>query len=110
MGFNTTIFILNDRLSDIEKDPERFVADIAEAVLDGTDHAFGQTTVIRSDHADVPRLYYTHRNSIIELSGYSHRTEEIYGRGDFAKDVINSAIESAKAQIADLERIKETWT
>lgn len=67
MGFMTEISILNDRLSDIERDPARFVADI----IRGTNHGgeryfFGQTTIHPSHHADTAHVYLAARNSFIE--------------------------------------------
>ncbi len=103
MGYNTTIFVLNDRLHDIKKNPERFVEDIWDGVYDGADHAFGQTTVMRSDHADVPRLYLTHQNSILELDRWSRRTMEYAKRGESDRVRIRGSIERARHMLDNLE-------
>lgn len=109
MGFNTTVFILNDQLSSIERDPGRFVRDISRGLNDGDDHALGQTTVMHSEHADVPRLYYTCGNTIVELSAYSKRTKEIYERASYTRDWVDSAIAEAKQMIERLEEAKAGW-
>lgn len=109
MGYNTTVFILNDRLDAIERDPERFVRDIVHGLNDGTDRAIGQTTVMESRHADEPRLYLTHQNSIIELSPYSRRTKELDTYGPHSKAVIDRAIESAEYLLAALKTKRKDW-
>jgi hypothetical protein len=76
MGFNTTVFLLNDRLSEIKANPQRFVDEILSSTYQGNDgNVIGQTTVMPSAHADIPRLYITHRNGITDLS-YSHNLQK----------------------------------
>lgn len=102
MGYNTTVFILNDCLSDIERNPEKFVADIARHLNGGTDHALGQTTVMKTAHADVPRLYLTSHNSIIELDEYADRTLDLHERG--FEQPVRQAIAIARDKLDRLER------
>jgi hypothetical protein len=103
MGYNTTVFILNDRLPDIKSSPVRFVNGIVRNLLDGTDHTFGQTAVMPTAHADVPRLYFTHGNSIVELSKWAKRTMDMVGRGQYAKANIQEAIKTARKMLDELE-------
>lgn len=55
MGFNTTVLILNDQLSDIEREPEKFVRELVRAIAEGkfpTTIFPGQATVVECHHAD----------------------------------------------------------
>ena len=58
MGFNSTILILNDQLSSIERDPEGFVKEMVNAIssigCSGSKRDFhpGQSTVMSVSHAD----------------------------------------------------------
>lgn len=72
MGYNTTVFILNDRLGDIERNPEKFVQQMVDAVHEPGFYVMGQTVVMPTAHADQFRLYATQANSIVELSKYGH--------------------------------------
>lgn len=110
MGYNTTVFILNDQLSSLERDPERFVSDIIYGLNDGNDHALGQTTVMESQHADVPRLYFTHQNSIVELSKYSRRTEALYKHSVYGKAMVDDAIRAARDALDALEKAAQGWS
>lgn len=74
MGFNTTVFILNDQFNRLEKDPEGFVKEISRQMNYGGD-IMGQHHVIRTEHADVPKLYLTHGNWISDLTPYFIRDE-----------------------------------
>lgn len=104
MGYNTTVFILNDHFHDIQENPEAFVMDILRGMHDGTDWAFGQTTVMRTAHADVPRLYLTHGNSIMELDEYATRTLEFYGKTDFIREAIRQDIKTAEDKLKRLKK------
>lgn len=72
MGMNTTVFILNDFLNQIKENPKQFVEELIDAINAGQHaerkYVFGQTTVVPTCHADVPRLYLTHKNGIVDLS------------------------------------------
>ncbi len=104
MGFNTTVFILNDRLGEIKDNPVKFVEEVYRAIVGGQRGQWitGQTTVMPTAHADVPRLYYTHGNSIIELCpGYGKdQKEEIQKHPEFYL----RAVKWAKKELRDLER------
>jgi hypothetical protein len=73
MGYNTTVLILNDGFGEIERHPEEFVAGIGEKMNRGGDIGAGNhgnvAYVMRTDHADVSRLYFTGGNWISEF-GY----------------------------------------
>lgn len=103
MGFNTTVFILNDSLSSIERDPQRFVDDIIHNLNSGTDHAVGQTTVMPTQHADVPRLYFTQGNAITELSRWASQTEELYRGSDHGRKYVQGLIDEARQMLDSLE-------
>jgi hypothetical protein len=67
VGFNTTVFFLNDQWSDIKNDPEGTVQFIGQAMNDGGQNR-NYVTVMRSAHADTFRLYSTWQNQIIEIN------------------------------------------
>jgi len=58
MGFNSTVLILNDRLSEIEREPERFVKEMVYGIHlsgrpeDQVDFSPGQSIVMSCEHAD----------------------------------------------------------
>lgn len=57
MGFNAVLVVLNDRLAEIERDPE-FGKKVAHAIRchndpRGAPYITGQTQVVSVDHADV---------------------------------------------------------
>jgi hypothetical protein len=89
MGFMTTVGILNDRLDEIERNPEQFVTDISKAISRGksTYHAVGQTTVMRSHHADTAEVIYAGKNCWISFGINAHdlTKEEIEVHLMFAK-------------------------
>lgn len=103
MGYNTTIFILNDHLGDIERNKERFVTELAQAIhsMGRITEIMGQTTVMKTEHADVHRLYFTYGNAIVELD--RPWTED--DKREVAKhpDFYLKAIRSAKSKIKELE-------
>lgn len=69
MGFMTEIGILNDRWSEIRKEPAKFVEQIYESSMNmgrSTEWVIGQTTVARTHHADELKVYSAHQNSFIE--------------------------------------------
>jgi hypothetical protein len=80
VGSNTHIMILNDQLSDLERDPERLLAEIQRG-LHGEkhrDHVFGmgngggsmfvgQTTVFPSVHADHFQVMVSRGNLAIQV-------------------------------------------
>lgn len=110
MGFNTTLMVLNDRLDEIQQDPERFVTELVRVAAAGgeTQDIMCQTRVMRPEHADVPRLYWTHGNSIIELSHYATDTERA-AKSKYGREFLLSALHDAKAKIELLEIALDRW-
>lgn len=104
MGFNTTVFVLNDQLDIIRNDPEQFVTDIVHGLSNGNDFALGQSTVMRSEHADIPRLYFTQFNTITDLSGYNVTHEKI---GEAA---VRKRIAAARSMLDHLEHRLDSET
>jgi hypothetical protein len=107
MGFNTPLLLLNDRLDDIRNAPERFVESVAQAILRGhhEDHAFGQTTVLKTEHADVNRLLMAGGNTMHELSPYSQRT--LYRARDSKsfRESLRRDIDFARRELRDLSAL-----
>ena len=66
MGFMTEVSILNDRWSEIQADPKRFVEEVYEASVRKNRYVVGQTTVLPSHHADDMRVLYAARNSFFD--------------------------------------------
>lgn len=84
MGFNTIVFILNDQFGQIERNPEAFVQGIAENMPDGNSsypdgngsYVVGQTTVFRSEHADVPQCVFTQHNTAWDMHPTNVKLQE----------------------------------
>ena len=114
MGFNTTVFLLNDRLDEIQRNPEKFVKEVLHAMHDGNDtdragaYVTGQTTVMRTAHADIHRLYMSHGNAMIDLtSPYWFELamkEATPDRRKFLRDYYKSQIKIAKSILRDWEK------
>ena len=111
MGYNTTILVLNDGLMDITRFPEEFVRGVQAHIGLGTEgdvrvgsHA-NAAHVMRTEHADVPRLYFTRGNSIIELSEYSRSTMEYINGPDYLRNFVINAIRQAESQLRDLKKV-----
>jgi hypothetical protein len=98
--------ILNDRLSEIERDPERFVREIGYNL--GGGEIMAQTTVLPTRHADEFRLYVSQGNLITEMSPYSEDTEDMITQtgthGDHARSIMLERIEQARIYLDLLER------
>ena len=73
MGFNTTILILNDGLDELQKHPQEFVDRLVEQIQRGEEgdipvgNFCNPVHVMKTAHADIPRIYVTHGNSIIDI-------------------------------------------
>ncbi len=84
MGYNSTILILNDRLHEIENDPE-FGKKVANAIRshhyrdDRQPYITGQTTVIDVAHADVMQILAVGGNCgrVIGYSGWTSEDDDI---------------------------------
>jgi len=110
MGFNTTLMILNDSFGAIQRDPETFVSGILGKMADGGDISVGghcnAATVMNTAHADVPRLYFTKANDIVELSEYSRSTRTL---AQTHPDYLASCIRQAEQMLKELKKaLKET--
>lgn len=55
MGYNTNITICNDRLSDYQRYPDRFMRVVEDGLFGGDTNNWG-ITVLPTDHADVTQL------------------------------------------------------
>lgn len=115
MGFNTTVFLLNDRLDEIRRNPEKFVNEVFQALHEGNDaerargcYVTGQSTVMRTQHADVPRLYITHGNAILDLSYPWSAKTEILRYGDEEKR-IRFMTQYYKDQIKEAKKMLREW-
>lgn len=114
MGYNTTILILNDGLGDIRRNPEQAIEGIWNKIASGREgdvragnHA-NPIYVMPTAHADVPRLYFTHGNSITELSRYNAETMRMVAQGGFLRDHVISSIKRAEYELRELKKaVKE---
>lgn len=106
MGFNTTVLILNDGLTEIQADPKAFVEGICSKLHDGGDVRVGNfcnpVYVMPTAHADMFRLYTSHGNSLVELSHYQPRTRRLLG-DKHSREVVLRLIKLAKSEIRALE-------
>ncbi len=108
MGFNTTVFILNDQFDALQKDPEEFVRAIAHNMNGGNNGQYGerfligQTTVMPTAHADTFRLYATHQNMILELSPYAQETKAMLDN-DRHLDIVERMIVQAERELKGLK-------
>jgi hypothetical protein len=86
MGFNSTVMILNDRMSEIEADPEAFVREMLDGInrigypYDHVDFYPGQSTVMSCVHADMTTVLAVGGNHSTKLgqfyNGGNHHTVE----------------------------------
>jgi hypothetical protein len=102
MGFNTTVFILNDQLDQIEQNPERFVRTLTRAIQGDDVYVPGQTTVMPTAHADVFRLYATHCNGITELSPYCRETIALAQRSPAMRALVLDQVKRAELLLKGL--------
>lgn len=108
MGFNTTLFVLNDGFDQIEKNPDEFVEKISREMHDGGGFGVGNhgncTQVMRTQHADIFRLYGTHQNLMLELTPWDKDTVDLAERDDIGRRVVLDFIASAETQLQALRR------
>ena len=85
MGFNSTVLVLNDRLGEIEREPERFVKEMLHAIqrsamAEQEDFYPGQSTVMSCNHADVVTILAVGGNCATVMgrfhNGGRHHDEE----------------------------------
>jgi hypothetical protein len=108
MGFNTTLLILNDSLGAIKSNPEQFVTGILHHLDGGGDISVGghvnAAHVMPTQHADVHRLYFTHRNSITELSIFNAATLSMLNREKWLRQIVVDEIKTAEQDLRALKR------
>lgn len=110
MGFNTTIFILNDALHEFKAEPKEFAEGIYDAVLRSGSTGEPITVPISSycnyikvmptAHADIPRLYYTHGNSIMDIGTWPQHRKDAQGKN---REHLKKCLKEAKRMIRDME-------
>lgn len=112
MGYNTTILILNDGLDQIRQNPEEFTEKLYNAIgHHNGDQTFGVgnhmncVTVMKTEHADVFRLYATEGNSIVELTRWSDTTLRLLNGHDFQRRWVKSLISKAKSSLRELNKL-----
>lgn len=86
MGFNSTVLVLNDRLGEIERNPEEFVKGMLNTISrigcsdESGDFYVGQSTVMSCAHADTVTVLAVGGNCSTILghvyNGGVHHTEE----------------------------------
>ena len=86
MGYNSTVLVLNDRLSEIESNPEEFVKEMLNTIYGigcsdkSGDFYPGQSTVMSCAHADTVTVLAVGGNCSTVLgrvyNGGIHHTEE----------------------------------
>lgn len=86
MGNMITALMLTDCWSDFEKNPQKFLDTIWEEATSndgqlGLGAYGGGLKVARYSHADTPRLFFTWRNSLVEMSPYSKETTRLMDQG-----------------------------
>jgi len=106
MGYNTTILILNDTIPDIQANPEEFVKNLLTQIAKGEGEIkcgnHGNVAyVMKTEHANYPRLYFTEGNWIFEISDNSsvlvkaHRKELL--------PVLKEYLKKAKSKLKEFE-------
>jgi hypothetical protein len=86
MGFNTSVLVLNDRLSEIERDPEEFVKELCRMAGSGKargphpiDFHGSQSGVIETHHADQTAVILVGGNTATVMGyhgGWKHNEPE----------------------------------
>lgn len=103
MGYNTTVFFLNDFWHDIKDHPEDTIRFIGEAMHDG-----GQSrhyvTVMRSEHADYLRLYVTWQNQIVEMTPNDETVERLLEM-PHGPDHLGTVIRTARQRLDVIEAL-----
>lgn len=108
MGFNTTVFFLNDCWSDIKNDPEGTVQFIGQAMNHGGQNR-SYVTVMRSAHADTFRLYSTWQNQIIEITPDDETVKKL-AETDHGRDHLAAVIRQARRLIHRLDKALDDTT
>ena len=106
MGNMVTATLLTDCWSSFEADPARLLDEIWELATRqnrNIDGYGGGLTVMPYRHADMPGLFFTHRNSTFELSKWAHRTDDLARRNGAMRELLLDSITSARWFLDDLE-------
>jgi hypothetical protein len=109
MGFNTTVFILNDMVEDIRRNPQLFVEQLCDAIRSCPSQKttiLGQTTVMPTAHADVDRLYYTHGNAMSEI--YIPYSEDVKRQYLGLKDYYIEVLKNCRWKVKEMARFLRT--
>lgn len=117
MGYNTTITILNDALSEIKDNPQEFVEKMTAAIARGREQEIGVgnhanvARVMATAHADVSRLYYNHGNLTTDLSRLNSienlsdwDLEVLQSRATIAQDLANRFAQRVEQEISRREQ------
>lgn len=106
MGFNTTIVVLNDRLSEIESDPEfgkKLVAAInafSRSRPERMPYITGQTQVIEVAHADSLQIVAVGGNTG-RVIGWGHYTND--------DDILIKLLEAQRRRLAKEAKELQSW-
>lgn len=110
MGYNTAILILNDHLHVLESHPEQFVEKLSRQISKQEEDSISvgnvanPVQVMKTEHADVFRLYSSYGNSMTDLSPYNYKLIDECKNNPFIKMIILGQIKQAKKQLKDLEK------
>lgn len=110
MGYMTTIMFLNDSYGDIKNNPEQVTKNILDAMdnMDEPSKVFSigsfsnPMKAYRSAHADVPRLYFTHQNSMNELG-----SNQNFNNMEYRKKILEQAKLIIKEEQRLLEKVED---
>lgn len=118
MGYMTTITILNDGFSQIEKSPKEFVENISEGMNGirrylgsiernninsyGVGNHCNNVIVAKSNHADDPRMFISYQNSM-DIIGWGNDSTDIEYRKRLVK-IAKGMIQYEEEQIRKLEQ------
>lgn len=107
VGFNTTVLILNDGITNIKADADEFVNGIIECLMRGGDVRVGTFTnvarVLPSAHADIHRVYSSHGNHIMEMEA-SPELVARYLKEKSYRELIDRRIKWVNAQVRRMRR------
>ena len=111
MGFNTTLFIYNDALSDIEEHADEFIRNLMDHIqgMEESDIRAGShvnaATVMKTGHADFPRLYYSGGNYMSDLSSPPYDSNSV---SDRSLELLATRVKDAKHMLAQYTKFIKT--
>lgn len=111
MGYNTAILIINDNLSEIEKHPKQFVDNLVKQINNNEEdyisvgNCCNPVQVMKTEHADMFRLYCSNGNNMIELSPYNSKLIKKCKQTSWIKKIILNDIKQAQNQLKDLKKL-----